>query len=84
MEFDAGSNRNADNSGSDVSVLVAGASKMPYVGMSIKDPLGRQCSWVKSNGQNHAAYMPGMEDLDGVGCTGYYKGMLHVKVGDAF
>lgn len=84
LEFDAGSNRNADNSGSDVSVLVAGAYNMPYVGMSIKDPLGRHCSWVKSNGDNHAAYMPGMEALDGVGCTGYYKGMLDIKVGDAF
>ncbi|KAL5606919.1 hypothetical protein BROUX41_003295 [Berkeleyomyces rouxiae] len=81
-EYDYGSDVNSDNSGSDVSVLVAQAAGRKFIGMSIANPSGTICSWVKSDGTNFQAYMSGMEDLDGVGCTGYYKGSLTVILGD--
>jgi hypothetical protein len=82
LEFDWGNESNGGNSGADVSVLVAGASSMPFYGMAVTDPLGKVCSSVESNGHNFAAYMPGDEALDGVGCKGYYKGQLKVVLGD--
>ncbi|KAM0335126.1 hypothetical protein ACHAQA_000166 [Verticillium albo-atrum] len=83
LEFDWGSEPNGGNSGADASVLVAGAADLPYYGMSVAAN-GKVCSWVKSDGTNEAAYMPGMEDLDGIGCKGYYKGSLEVLIGDNF
>jgi hypothetical protein len=81
LEFDWGNTSNGGNSGADASVLVAGAGGLPYYGMSVAAN-GKMCSWVKSNGQNHEAYMPGDEDKDGVGCKGYYKGSLDIVLGD--
>ncbi|KAG7102438.1 Allergen Asp f 4 like protein [Verticillium longisporum] len=83
LEFDWGSEPNGGNSGADASVLVAGAAGLPYPGMSVSAN-GKVCSWVKSDGTNEAAYMPGMEDLDGIGCKGYHKGHLDVLIGDKF
>ncbi|ROT40415.1 hypothetical protein SODALDRAFT_338219 [Sodiomyces alkalinus F11] len=83
FEWDWGSEPNGGNSGADVSVLVAGAMDMPYYGMSIAAN-GKVCSWVKSDGSNEDAYMPGMEDLDGIGCKGYYEAELEVLLGDNF
>ncbi|KKF92681.1 Allergen Asp f 4 [Ceratocystis platani] len=81
-EYDFGSDTNSGNSGSDVSVLVAQAYSQKFIGMSISNPSGTLCSWVKSDATNFQAYMKGMEDLDGVGCTGYYKGSLSIVLGD--
>ncbi|WQF81225.1 Putative allergen Asp f 4 [Colletotrichum destructivum] len=83
LEFDWGSVANSGNSGADASVLVAGAQSLPYYGMKVvaNDKL---CSWVKSDGTNWEAYMPGMEAADGVGCKGYYTGHLDVTLGDKF
>ncbi|KAK1977768.1 hypothetical protein LZ30DRAFT_246820 [Colletotrichum cereale] len=83
LEFDWGSTANSGNSGADASVLVAGSQSLPYVGMKV-DANGKTCSWVKSDGSNQDAYMPGMEAADGVGCKGYYKGHLNVTLGDKF
>ncbi|KAH6680073.1 hypothetical protein F5X68DRAFT_33906 [Plectosphaerella plurivora] len=83
LEFDWGSEPNGGNSGADASVLVAGAAGMKYYGMSVAFE-GKVCSWVKSDGSNEAAYMPGMEDLDGIGCKGYHKGQTQVLLGDNF
>lgn len=83
FEWDWGSTPNGGNSGADVSVLVAGAYELPYYGMSIAAN-GKVCSWVKSDGTNEDAYMPGMEDLDGIGCKGYYEAELEVLLGDNF
>lgn len=83
LEFDWGSEPNGGNSGADASVLVAGAESLPYYGMSVAAN-GEVCSWVKSDGSNEAAYMPGMEAEDGIGCKGYYKGSLEVLIGDNF
>lgn len=81
LEFDMGNTANGGNSGADASVLVAGSNGLPYYGMSVAAN-GNVCSWVKSDGRNMEAYMPGMEDLDGVGCKGYYKNHLDVILGD--
>ncbi|KAL1895990.1 hypothetical protein Cpir12675_002965 [Ceratocystis pirilliformis] len=81
-EYDFGSSINKGNSGSDVSVLVAQAYDMSFVGMSITNPSGTLCSWVKSDATNYQAYMKGMEALDGVGCTGYFEGSLSIILGD--
>ncbi|KAL2753554.1 hypothetical protein ACRALDRAFT_1065197 [Sodiomyces alcalophilus JCM 7366] len=83
FEWDWGSTPNGGNSGADVSVLVAGAMGLPYYGMSIAAN-GKVCSWVKSDGSNEDAYMPGMEDLDGIGCKGYHEAVLEVLLGDDF
>ncbi|KZL74546.1 allergen asp f 4 [Colletotrichum incanum] len=83
LEFDWGSVANSGNSGADASVLVAGSQSLPYYGMKV-DANGKTCSWVKSDGSNKEAYMPGMEALDGVGCKGYYTGHLDVTLGDNF
>ncbi|GJC81434.1 allergen Asp F4 [Colletotrichum tofieldiae] len=83
LEFDWGSVANSGNSGADASVLVAGSQSLPYYGMKV-DANGKTCSWVKSDGSNKEAYMPGMEALDGVGCKGYYTGHLNVTLGDNF
>ncbi|OLN82007.1 Allergen Asp f 4 [Colletotrichum chlorophyti] len=83
LEFDWGSTPNGGNSGADASVLVAGATGLPYYGMKV-DANGKTCSWVKSDGSNKDAYMPGMEAADGVGCKGYYDGHLDVVLGDNF
>ncbi|KAK2025915.1 hypothetical protein LX32DRAFT_40462 [Colletotrichum zoysiae] len=83
LEFDWGSVANGGNSGADASVLVAGASGLKYPGMKV-DANGKTCSWVKSDGSNKDAYMPGMEAADGVGCKGYYTGHLDVTLGDKF
>jgi hypothetical protein len=81
LEFDMGNSANGGNSGADASVLVAGAAGLPYYGMSVAAN-GNVCSWVKSTGANFAAYLPGMEDADGVGCKGYFKAKLDVVLGD--
>ncbi|TQN64125.1 Allergen Asp f 4 [Colletotrichum shisoi] len=83
LEFDWGSVANGGNSGADASVLVAGAQSLPYYGMKVVAN-DKTCSWVKSDGSNEEAYMPGMEALDGVGCKGYYTGHLDVTLGDNF
>ncbi|KAI3533713.1 hypothetical protein CPAR01_13146 [Colletotrichum paranaense] len=83
LEFDWGSTPNGGNSGADASVLVAGSQSMAYFGMKVAAN-GKTCSWVKSDGTNEGAYMPGMEAEDGVGCKGYYKGHLDVTLGDKF
>ncbi|KAF9876151.1 hypothetical protein CkaCkLH20_06597 [Colletotrichum karsti] len=83
LEFDWGSTPNGGNSGADASVLVAGASNMAYYGMKVAAN-GKTCSWVKSDGSNEGAYMPGMEAEDGVGCKGYYNAHLDVTLGDNF
>jgi hypothetical protein len=80
-EFDCGSDKNDNQSGSDVSVLVANANNIPYIGMAVEAPGKGMCSWLKSTGENFQAYMGGMEDLDGVGCTGYSKGVTKVTLG---
>ncbi|KAF6800990.1 Allergen Asp f 4 [Colletotrichum sojae] len=83
LEWDWGSTPNGGNSGADASVLVAGATGMKYYGMKVSAN-GKTCSWVKSDGSNEGAYMPGMEDLDGIGCKGYYNAHLDVVLGDNF
>ncbi|KAK1579140.1 uncharacterized protein LY79DRAFT_523207 [Colletotrichum navitas] len=83
LEFDWGSVANSGNSGADASVLVAGSQSLPYYGMKVAAN-GKTCSWVKSDGSNQDAYMPGMEAADGVGCKGYYTGHLDVTLGDKF
>ncbi|KAL0934377.1 uncharacterized protein CTRU02_211176 [Colletotrichum truncatum] len=83
LEFDWGSTPNGGNSGADASVLVAGATGMKYYGMKVAAN-GKTCSWVKSDGSNEGAYMPGMEAEDGVGCKGYHTGHLDVTLGDKF
>ncbi|WYZ43485.1 hypothetical protein EsH8_VI_001184 [Colletotrichum jinshuiense] len=83
LEFDWGSTPNGGNSGADASVLVAGSQSLPYYGMKVAAN-GKTCSWVKSDGSNEEAYMPGMEAADGVGCKGYYTGHLDVTLGDNF
>ncbi|TDZ24869.1 Allergen Asp f 4 [Colletotrichum orbiculare MAFF 240422] len=83
LEFDWGSTPNGGNSGADASVLVAGATGMKYYGMKVAAN-GKTCSWLKSDGSNEGAYMPGMEAEDGVGCKGYYDGHLDVTLGDNF
>ncbi|KKA30938.1 hypothetical protein TD95_004331 [Thielaviopsis punctulata] len=81
-EYDFGSQVNSGNSGSDVSVLVAEAYDLEYIGMSIKNPSGTLCSSITSTGDAFQAYVKGMEADDGVGCTGYFKGMLTIALGD--
>ncbi|OHF03158.1 hypothetical protein CORC01_01542 [Colletotrichum orchidophilum] len=83
LEFDWASTPNGGNSGADASVLVAGSQGMPYYGMKVAAN-GKTCSWLKSDGTNEGAYMPGMEALDGVGCKGYYTAHLNVTLGDDF
>ncbi|PKS12609.1 hypothetical protein jhhlp_000817 [Lomentospora prolificans] len=84
-EFDAGSSKNDNQSGSDVSIIVAENFGMTdYISMNINAPGKGDCSTlVKSNpSRNKDIYRKGDEDLDGVGCTGYSTGTLFVTLGE--
>lgn len=85
LEFDAGSTKNDDQSGSDVSIIVAENFGMTdWISMKIDAPGKGTCSKLsKANpASNVAVYRAGMEDEDGVGCTGYSKGTIFVTLGE--
>jgi len=85
LEFDAGSAKNDNQSGSDVSIIVAeNFGLSDWISMAIDAPGKGTCSKLsKANpSSNIEVYRAGMEDLDGVGCTGYSTGTIFVTLGD--
>ncbi|CAI4218877.1 unnamed protein product [Parascedosporium putredinis] len=69
LEFDAGSAKNDNQSGSDHEDRRPGK--------------GTCSNLIKSNlASSVEVYRAGMEDLDGVGCTGYSKGTIYVTLGE--
>lgn len=85
LEFDAGSSKNDNQSGSDVSIIVAENFGLTnWISMSIDAPGKGTCSRLsKANPSlDLEVYKAGMEDLDGVGCTGYSTGTIFITLGD--